>query len=154
MNFSTFTFSNDRNNLIIFSLTSYHILEYPSWLPSSGDLDYEVRMKPKQSHRCLIFYNCQKFCILKIILCVKKGPAEWERLSSIMQFLQKLFQFVLPVILEGGNHLNVSQQLIQLTFVLDQYGLVQYFAKVIQTKIVEFRYLFFRNFIELSYESS
>ena len=69
-------------------------------------------------------------------------------------FSRKLFQFVLPVILEGGNHLNVSQQLIQLTSVLDQYGLVQYCAKVIQTKIVEFRYLFFRNFIELSYESS
>lgn len=69
-------------------------------------------------------------------------------------FSRKLVQFVLPVILEGGNHLNVSQQLIQLTSVLDQYGLVQYCAKVIQTKIVEFRYLFFRNFIELSYESS
>ena len=69
-------------------------------------------------------------------------------------FSRKLFQFVLPVILEGGNHLNVSQQLIQLISVLDQYGLVQYCAKVIQTKIVEFRYLFFRNFIELSYESS
>ena len=69
-------------------------------------------------------------------------------------FSRKLFQFVLPVILEGGNHLNVSQQLIQLTSVLDQYGLVQYCANVIQTKIVEFRYLFFRNFIELSCESS
>ena len=41
-----------------------------------------------------------------------------------------------------------------MTSVLDQYGLVQYCAKVIQTKIVEFRYLFFRNFIELSCESS
>ena len=45
-------------------------------------------------------------------------------------FSRKLFQFVLPVILEGGNHLIVSQQLIQLTSVLDQYGLVQYCAKV------------------------
>ena len=55
MNFSTSTFSNDRNNLIIFSLTSYHILEDQSWLLLSEDLDYEVSMEPKQSHRCLIF---------------------------------------------------------------------------------------------------
>ena len=57
MNFSTSTFYNDRNNLIIFSLTSYHILEDQSWLLSSEELDYEVSMEPKQSHRCLIFYN-------------------------------------------------------------------------------------------------
>lgn len=106
MNFSTFTFSNDRNNLIIFSLTSYHILVYPSWLLSSGDLDYEVSMKPKQSHRCLIFYNCQKFCILKIILCVKKGPAEWDRLSSIMQFLQKIISICFTSDFRRGKSLK------------------------------------------------
>ena len=35
---------------------------------------------------------------------------------------EKLFKFVLPVISERGNHLNVSQQLILLTSVLDQNG--------------------------------
>ena len=42
----------------------------------------------------------EKTLTLKIILCVKKGPAEWDRLSSIMQFLQKNY---LQWLVEGKN---------------------------------------------------
>ena len=40
--------------------------------------------------------------------------------------LEKLFKFVLSVISERGNHLNVSQQLILLTSVLDLNGHCKY----------------------------
>ena len=46
--FRNSTFPNCRNNLSIFSLTSYHILEVQSLL-QLVDPDYEVSMKPKQS---------------------------------------------------------------------------------------------------------
>ena len=42
-------FPNCRNNLSIFFLTSYHILEVQSLLQSVEDPDYEVSMKLKQS---------------------------------------------------------------------------------------------------------
>ena len=42
-------FRNCRNNLSIFFLTSYHILEVQSLLQSVEDPDYEVSMKLKQS---------------------------------------------------------------------------------------------------------
>ena len=46
--FRNSTFPNCRNNLSIFSLTSYHILEVQSLL-QLVDPDYEVSMKPKES---------------------------------------------------------------------------------------------------------
>ena len=58
MHFSNSTFPYCRNNLIIFSFTSYYILDDQSLMQLLEDLDFEVSMKPKQSHRCLIFYNC------------------------------------------------------------------------------------------------
>ena len=42
-------FPNCRNNLSIFFLTSYHILEVQSLSQLVEDPDYEVSMKPKQS---------------------------------------------------------------------------------------------------------
>ena len=47
--FRNSTFPNCRNNLSIFSLTSYHILEVQSLLQLVEDPDNEVSMKPKQS---------------------------------------------------------------------------------------------------------
>ena len=47
--FRNSTFPNCRNNLSIFFLTSYHILEVQSSFQLGEDPDYEVSMKPKQS---------------------------------------------------------------------------------------------------------
>ena len=48
MHFSNSTFPYCRNNLIIFSFTSYHILDDQSLMQLLEDLDCEVSMKPKQ----------------------------------------------------------------------------------------------------------